>query len=261
MGSVYEATDLVLGRKVAVKMIERFSALNDPLVRARFDREIALATRLDHPGLVRTFDVIAREDGGIGVVMELVEGPMLGQAPPPDAAHVVRWGIELCHTLQYLADLNVARIDLKPSNIILRDGEHPVIVDLGIAKALDDRAFTITAVNELVGTPTYMAPEQINSTLGSVDIRADLYSLGVVLFELLGGAALRPPLDGLYESIIRTLEQDVPVDELPVSAELRHALHGAVARDPADRYARPDEMARDLRAAPEAAADEAVTGG
>jgi serine/threonine-protein kinase len=251
-GSVYEATDKLLGRAVAIKMIERYSALTDPIVRGRFQREMALAGRLVHPGIVQTFGVLERDDGRVGVVMELVPGPTLADvALPLPAGLAVRWSRHLCATLQYLAEQGVARIDLKPSNVILRDGEDPVVVDLGIAKRETGARSTITAVGELVGTPAYMAPEQING--GPLDIRADIFSLGVILFELLGGTEFRPPLDNLMESLRRTIADDVPVERLAVSADLRRVLARAVARDPDQRFTQPHQLDEALAATPEGA--------
>ena len=101
-----------------------------------------------------------------------------------------------------------------------------------------------------IGTPAYMSPEQFSD--GRADIRSDLFALGVVLFELLGGAALRPPLDDVLAVFRRTIETDVPVDDLAVSAELRGVLRQATARQPDQRFSTPAEMAAALSAVPDA---------
>lgn len=243
-GTVYEATAGLDGRAVAVKILERHSALADPRQRARFEREMKLALSLRHPNVVETIDSVATTDGRLGLVMELASGPTLADLSHPlDPQRVLRWGVQLAKALQYLSDRGVGRIDLKPNNIILRD-DQPVIIDLGIAKPQEDPGETITVVGELIGTPAYMAPEQFSA--GSIDIRADIYALGVVLFELLGGTSLRPPLEDLPAIINRTLNASIPVSDLDVSEDVKAVLGRATATDRADRYTRPGEMAHDL---------------
>jgi eukaryotic-like serine/threonine-protein kinase len=252
MGTVYAAEDQTDGQEVAIKLIELRSARADPDLRARFRREIDISTSLNHPGLVRSLGSFEEPDGRLGLIMERLHGPTLAEVPTPvEPATVVTWGIKLCDALDYLYQRGIARVDLKPSNIIIVAPGRPVIVDLGLAKRIGLTSVYDTVEPTTIGTPAYMSPEQFSD--GRADIRSDLFALGVVLFELLGGAALRPPLDDVLAVFRRTIETDVPVDDLAVSAELRGVLREATARQPDQRFSTPAEMAEALSAVPDAA--------
>jgi serine/threonine-protein kinase len=256
MGSVYEAEDTRLGRAVAIKLLERNGAIADFDLRARFEREFALVAGLRHPGVVATYEKIEAPDGRLGLVMELVRGPTLADLTwPVEGNHAVTWGAALCRTLAYLHSRGIARIDLKPANVIVAD-RGPVIVDLGLAKQ-PTSTMGYSTLEGIVGTPAYMAPEQIDGHR-MTDIRADLYSLGVVLFDLLGGQEHRPPLTEIAAILRRTVAEDLPVDSLACSDELRDVLRTATRRDPDERYASPEHMESALLTTPEASSSPSI---
>lgn len=247
-GMVYHAVDSYDGSSVAIKVIETLRARSDSRVRMRLEREIVEGMRLQHPGIVRVRGpVLGPEAEPIGVIMDFVEGLTLAEITWPVSEDVaVLWGIKICDALDYLVSKSLARVDLKPSNIIIeRSTDSPVIIDLGTLTGPDDRYARITQDGDFVGTPAYMAPEQFASI--DVDIRADIYSLGLVLFEILGGSSLRQDATSVAEAARRNSETDVPVWDLDVTVELREALSKAVTRSRNERYPRPVDFAADLR--------------
>src|SRR6185295_17663267 len=210
MGIVFRATDLELLRPVAVKILaERLSGnkttqdAGAPTVagdtpsatgtsdqRSRFMREARAAAALNHPHIVGIYDV--GEDHGFPFfVMELVDGPNLGQTPPHDLQQVVEFACQICAALEHAHNNNIVHRDLKPANVLL-SGVPPTsakLADLGLA--LPTRGSRISHAGTIVGTAAYMAPEQALGKI--VDGRADLYALGVVLYELTTG---RVPFPG-----------------------------------------------------------------
>ena len=248
MGTVYRARDALITRDVAIKLLETFLH-DDPNMRARFGREAGIAASLSHPGIVTTHASFEEPDGRMGIVMELVEGSSLRELLPLPPPRAVEIAIRLLDALEYLAERGMARVDLKPDNIIVPDSGQPVIVDLGLVKPVDSgpREFD-TMAGFTVGTPSYMSPEQVRG--GPVDIRSDLHALGLVLAELLTGERVymgESPAEVLY----KVVEVEVDTSELGVSPELRDAIKRATARDVADRFASPAEMREALSATPE----------
>ncbi|MCP2342087.1 protein kinase domain-containing protein [Actinomadura rupiterrae] len=262
MSTVYEGYDTLLRRTVAVKQL-RSSVADDRQARERFRREAEITRGLRHPNVVAVHDIVT-EGAAVSIVMEYLDGPSLAEAladAPPSgpfpgprgmpAHEVVRIGVTLAGTLQYLSEQGLARLDVKPGNIILIPGRGPVIIDLGIAKAvaaLNQNQLTQTGV--IIGTPLYMAPEQIDGER-VVDIRADVFALGMVLLTCLLGAhplASEAPLTVLSRIVERTMD----VSALTVSPPLRTVLAKALHRDPAERYQSPGDLARALTGTPEA---------
>jgi eukaryotic-like serine/threonine-protein kinase len=184
-------------------------------------------------------------------VMELLHGRDLGQTVEEDGrmhpAEVAALGVVLSDALQYLAGQGVVRLDLKPNNVIMA-ARGPVIVDLGIAVRPDAGA-AITQMNQIVGTPAYMAPEMV--TGGPADQRSDQYSLALVLYFCLAG---RGPWDDLTNAVaILSAVVSEPADcsRLPVSAEFQAALSRALAKAPADRFPDAAAFSAALKATPE----------
>jgi serine/threonine protein kinase len=191
MAQVWEATDAVLGRKVAVKVLHPHLGVDEAFVR-RFRQEAIAAARLNNPGIVGVYDTCT--DGGHeAIVMELLDATTLRQlidergALDPDTT--LRIGLRLLDALEAAHRAGLVHRDVKPSNILLCNDGRVKIADFGIAKA-DDQT-ELTREGSLIGTASYLAPEQL--TGGPVDARADLYSLGLVLYECLTG---RVPFDG-----------------------------------------------------------------
>ncbi|MFF2199309.1 serine/threonine-protein kinase [Streptomyces sp. NPDC058145] len=252
MGAVYQGRDLRTGEGVAIKLMHGHLA-EDGLWLARFRREGEIGLRVRHPNIVRT--IAAVETPEPALIMELIAGPsldeQLGQRGTLDAADVIRMGRNLGEALSHLHSLSLSRVDLKPSNIISHPVRGSVIIDLGIARAMDEAEdIRLTHAGDVVGTPAYMAPEQVRSALDA-DIRSDLYSLGAVIYQCLAGRPLHAGAN-VVEIAFAILRNPVSVDDLPVSAELRGVLETCLARDPADRYQEPTAFLRALEATPEA---------
>jgi serine/threonine-protein kinase len=192
MGAVFKARDVRLDRDVAVKVV-RAELLGAPDARVRFRREAQVVARLQHPGVVAVFDYGTFADGAAYIVMEYIRGEDLRQRlrrtpvlPVEDVATLIGGiaaGVQAAH------DAGVLHRDLKPENILLpENGAGPKVLDFGVAKlapAEGDRGGTVTVGGTVVGTPAYMAPEQLRGQ--TVDGRADVFSLGVMAFEMLTG--------------------------------------------------------------------------
>jgi serine/threonine protein kinase len=189
MGVVYRARQRSLDRVVALKILPPEVA-EDPAFADRFTREARALARLSHPHIVAVHEA-GEADGLYYLVMELVDGPNLreaqaaGRLAPEEALAIVP---QICDALQYAHDQGVVHRDVKPENILLDRGGRVKIADFGLAKILrrssEDR--TLTGTDQVMGTLHYMAPEQMTSPL-EVDHRADIYSLGVVFYEMLTG--------------------------------------------------------------------------
>ena len=223
MSTVYEAQDSISGRSVAIKML-RTSLIADIQGVARIRREAEITKRLKHPQIVRLIDLIEAHET-VALVMDLIEGPTLAdlidEQGPMESVRAAEIGHLLAGALQYLADQKVARIDLKPSNIIMHPTRGPIIIDLGIARSEDSDELTNTGV--VIGTPGFMSPEQVEGH--DIDPRADLFVLGIVLYFCLVGES--PYGKGSAMAVIyRTVNNRVDVSNLPVSPEFRQVIVG-----------------------------------
>jgi len=190
MGPVYEATQVAMDRRVALKLI----AGHDPRLAMRFKREAMTVSKLRHPNTVTVFDYGETEERLLFLAMELLDGRTLGEviraeAPmePKRAAYIAS---QICRSLQEAHEAGIVHRDIKPDNIMLirvdRDHDFVKVLDFGIAKALQEQDVNITGDGRIVGTPRYMSPEQIRAE--NLDPRSDLYSLGCIVFEMLCGA-------------------------------------------------------------------------
>jgi serine/threonine-protein kinase len=234
MGTVFRATDLELRREVAVKILSATSQTSDG--RERLVREARAAAALNHPHIVTIHDV-GEAAGFPFLVMELVQGPRLSQARPTDLARVVAIAAQICDALEHAHNNNIVHRDLKPDNVLLSsigDSGSVKLADLGLAlPAYDAR---ISRAGVIVGTASYMAPEQ---ALGqTIDGRADLYALGVVLYELTTG---RLPFTG--DDPLTIVSQHVHAPVVPprvLRSDLPPALERIIirllAKDPAQRF-------------------------
>jgi serine/threonine-protein kinase len=202
MGVVYLAAQKApVERQVALKVIKL--GMDTREVIARFEAERQALAVMDHPGIAHVFDGGATDTGRPFFVMEFVQGEPITQFCDRAGLTIrerVALFIDVCRAVQHAHQKGIVHRDLKPSNILvsMQDG-RPVakIIDFGIAKAVDrrltDQTFA-TGVGQFVGTPAYMSPEQLGLTGQDVDTRADIYSLGVLLYELLAGARARSSL-------------------------------------------------------------------
>ena len=242
MGAVYLATHLGLERPVAVKIIKREFA-GDADVADRFLREARTMAKLRHTNAAMIFDAGNLPDGRHFIVMEFVEGETLSQALARErqfsATRAVEIATQICDVLEEAHRLGIIHRDLKPSNILL--GKRGVcVLDFGVAKVLASSAESTatcasTGSGQLIGTPRYMSPEQC---LGQrVGARSDLYSLGVLLYEMLAG---RPPFVDPLQSALLIKQATSPAPPLPklrpdVGRPLALAVHTLLAKRPDDR--------------------------
>jgi WD40 repeat protein len=249
MGVVYKARQVSLGRLVALKMLLA-GATADADESARFKAEAEAVARLQHPNIVQIFDV-GQHEGRDFFSLEFVPGGTLAHKlagtplPPREAAGLVE---QLANTIQYAHERNILHRDLKPSNILLTNEGAPKIADFGLAKKLDtDDGRTRTGA--VIGTPSYMAPEQAWGMGKFVGPRVDIYALGAILYECLTG---RPPFKGA--TLIETLEQVRTREPVPpralnpaVPRDLETICLKCLAKEPAGRYLTARDLALDLR--------------
>ncbi|MCZ4302598.1 MULTISPECIES: Stk1 family PASTA domain-containing Ser/Thr kinase [Microbacterium] len=257
MAKVYRGYDLTLGREVAIKILDAELA-RDTTFRTRFRLEAQAASRMSHPSIVRVYDAgdpsatDSSSDEPPYIVMELVKGTLLkdiisaGPVPVEDA---VRYVDGILEALDYSHRAGVVHRDIKPGNVMVTDKGQVKVMDFGIARAVSDSSSTVAETTQIIGTAAYFSPEQAKGE--PVDARADLYSTGVVLYELLTG---RQPFRG--ESPVAVAYQHVsetPVPPTEVNEDAPGALDPivlrALAKDPYQRY--PD--AAHFRAALDAA--------
>jgi serine/threonine-protein kinase len=253
MGSVFKALDPALGRTVALKTIHSAALNGDNAAeyRARFYREAKASGVLSHPSIVPVFDV-GEHDGAPFLVMEFVEGRTLAEAIKKGERftldRVCEIGQQLAEALGYAHRQGVIHRDIKPANILMTSrevygSERPRITDFGIAKLA---ASEITTTGQFLGTPSFMPPEQF--TGASVDGRADLFSLGVILYSLATGEQPFPgeTMTAVSYKVVHT--EPVPPSKLnpAVSAGIERVILKCLAKKPADRYQTGEALAQDL---------------
>lgn len=242
MGAVYLARDNTLGEQVAVKVIAGLAML-DPAATDRFRREASAARRISHANVVRLHD-IGEEKGLLFLSMEYVNGPSLselldrhGQLPLPQVRQIAA---QICDGLAAAHAQGIVHRDLKPGNVLIDDQQRVKLIDFGLARLPNLEGMTATGI--IMGTPEYMAPEQIKS--GAVDPRSDIYALGALLFHCLTG---RPPFTGetpIAVSLAQMIEAPPALRSLrpDLSEEWEQFVMAALAKDPAQRYASAQDM-------------------
>ena len=253
-GVVYRAVQETTGRTVAIKLLHPGG--RSPRARERMAREIEMASLLDHPGIVRIVDSIKMNDGRDALVMEMVDGePLhewLGGRPEVGQRQRLEMLAGIADATHHAHQLGVIHRDLKPSNIIVDARGHARLLDFGVARKAapggDDSR--ITATGEFAGTIAYAAPEQVSGGADHVDVRTDIYALGVIGFEVLTGAPPYP-VDGPIQGVIdRILHQDAPASSRTgIGIDAWTVLAKALAKDKSRRYQSAAEMADDLRRA------------
>jgi serine/threonine protein kinase len=234
MGRVYEATDPVIGRRVAIKVISL--GVDTPDARVRFFREAQAAGCLSHPNIITIHDIGGDANEAPYIVMEFLEGT--------DLSHQLRAGtlsvdkklqiaMEICEGLAHAHEKGIIHRDIKPANIFVTGQGHIKIVDFGLARG---EASDITHTGTILGTPNYMAPEQIRGE--GVDQRADIFAVGVVLYELFSG--VKPFAgDTVAATIYKVLQTEPPLIhtvDAALSPALSNVVQRAMAKDKTHRY-------------------------
>ena len=251
MAEVWEAFDDILGRPVAVKVLLPHLAADESF-RERFRREAIAAARLAHPNVVATFDT-GTDDGITFIVMELVDAPnlrhVLNQSGPMPAGRIVHIGAQVADALNYAHKAGIVHRDVKPANILVCTDGPVKVADFGIAKAVEETqpggaapADALTSTGEIIGTAQYLSPEQVDG--GAVDGRTDVYSIGVVLYEMVCG---RPPFSGDTDMAVALQHVTAnPLAPRQVRAGIPKALEEvvlrAMAKAPEARYQTAGEL-------------------
>lgn len=250
MGVVYKARQEKLGRDVALKMVLAGAHASDDLL-LRFIAEAKAVAHLQHPNIVQIFEV--GEQGGLPYFsLEYVNGPSLDRRTagkpmtPTEAASLTQ---TLCTAMQYAHDKGVLHRDLKPANILMTKSGIPKVTDFGLAKRLEDEDdSSSTRTGTIMGTPSYMSPEQARGAIRELGPATDQYSLGAMLYEFLSG---RPPFMAPkpFEVIMQVLKTEpIPLRQLlpKLPVDIETICLKALQKDPAKRYASCTEMADDL---------------
>lgn len=260
MGEVYQATNLQIGRSVAVKLLQSDRA-TDEVARRRFLREARAAACIEHENVCEVFDSGVDDDGTLYTVMTLLRGEPLSQAIEAGAPFPIERAVSI--TLQILSALRAARAvgvvhrDLKPDNVFLTrvgvQDDFVKVLDFGISKVIGESAESeaaLTQTDRSLGTPAYMAPEQARNAKNA-DWRVDIYAAGGILYEMLTG---RRPVEGESSSEILWNLWNEPITpprahRAEISPALEAVVLRALARDPSKRYQRAEDFAAELGAA------------
>ncbi|HEX3408879.1 MAG TPA: serine/threonine-protein kinase [Candidatus Binataceae bacterium] len=248
MASIFKAIDETDGRPVVLK-IPYAQYEKDPVFYSRFQREEKIGQRLDHPNLIKI--LTPRRKSRVYIAMEFVDGESLrakmrgGAALPLGVA--LNYARQICEALTYIHGQGVVHRDLKPENILINERGQIKIMDFGIALDKWAQRLTFTGKSSGLGTPDYMAPEQVSGQRG--DARSDLYALGTILFEMLTGSV---PFAGL--DVFSTMRAKADSDpQLPsafktdLDPHLEEIVLHAIERRPQLRYASAEAMLQDLR--------------
>ncbi len=251
MSEVYKGSDPNLRRTVAIKLIHAHLSEDKQFV-SRFEEEAAAVAQLRHPNIIQVFDFDS-DDQTYYMILEFVPGETLqarlqrlsqdSKTMPPEQA--IHFTAQVCDALAYAHKRGMIHRDIKPANIMLNPQGDAILMDFGIAKIVGGKQHTATGA--VVGTAQYMSPEQVRGE--TADHRVDIYSLGITLFEMLGG---RPPFQADSAMTLLMMHVNDPVPDIrklnpDVPEQLVAVLQKALAKDRNDRYASAEEFAKALR--------------
>ena len=247
MATIYRAVDTRDARIVALK-IPHPDMEADPVLYDRFQREATIGEKLNHPGVMRVFGDEKRSR--VYMVMEWCEGRLLrsildeGRISQEHALHIA---VRVLEALDYIHANGVVHRDLKPENIMVDANDNIKLIDFGIAGDAAARRLTYAKITTALGSPNYISPEQVKGKRG--DGRTDIYTMGVILYEMLTG---KVPFTGSNPMQVindRLLNYPTPpsVLESSISPQLQEVIYRAIERDPANRYRRASEFAHDLQ--------------
>jgi len=248
MSTVFRATDLDTGQQVAVK-VPHPEMESDPVLYDRFQREQDIGTRMQHPGVMKVLPNPDRSQ--VYMVMEWLDGLLLrsimNEEKPLPLDRAVHITIGICEALEYIHSQGVVHRDLKPENVMVDANDDIRLIDFGIAANAGARRLTFANFSQSMGTPDYISPEQVRGKRG--DERSDVYSMGVMLYEMLTGQV---PFTGPNPFAVmndRLLNQPVPPSSLnpAITPEMQEILYRAMEREPKNRYASAREFAHDLK--------------
>ncbi len=247
MASIYRATDTRNDRPVAIK-IPHPEMEADPVLFDRFHREEDIGKNMDHPGVMRVFGDEDRSQ--LYMVMEWVDGRLLRRVINEDRPlphdRAVKLIIRTLDALQYIHEHGVVHRDMKPENVMVDDQDNIKLIDFGIASNQGSRRLTFAKLSQTMGTPDYISPEQVRGGRG--DARSDIYSVGVMLYEMLTGQV---PFSGPNPFIVmndRLLNNPTPPRELDptITPQMQEIIYRAMEREPRNRYQHAREFAHDL---------------
>ncbi|MDE3200578.1 MAG: serine/threonine protein kinase [Acidobacteriota bacterium] len=247
MSVLYKAVDEKTGRMVAIK-VPHEELETDPVLFERFKREEEIGQQLDHPGIVKTFN--SEERSRLYLVMEWVNGRLLrtilNEEKKLPIGRATKIAIHILNALDYMHKRGIVHRDLKPENVMVDSHDNIKIIDFGIAMKEDARRLTFVNLSSTLGTPDYISPEQVEGHRG--DQRSDIYSLGIMFYEMLTGRVpfIEPnPLAAMNE---RLQHDPKPPRELnpDIAPALEEILFRALERNPRHRYANAHEMVWDL---------------
>ncbi len=248
MASIFKARDTATGETVALK-VPHIQFESDVVFYERFRREEEIGQRLDHPNVIRFLK--PRHKSRMYVAMELVEGKslraMLEEEHPLPVARALAISQQVCEALAHMHDRGVVHRDLKPENILVTPAGQVKIVDFGIALDQSSRRLTWLGLSSTIGTPDYIAPEQIGGRRG--DVRTDIYALGTILYEMLTGNLPFSGPNALAVMRAKTEEEPRPLTYFVpgIDPHLEAIVLKAIERLPRDRHQSATELLQDLR--------------
>ena len=249
MGVVYQPLDPRIDRLVALKVLRQDRMASDEIVR-RFLKEAKAIGRLTHPHIVTVYD-IGEEEGTVYIAMEFIEGVSLAefsQEKQLEAGDIISIGIQLAETLDFAHQRGVIHRDIKPSNIIVQKDGKIKITDFGIAHIEDPSSTVQTQAGEIIGTPAYMSPEQVSGQ--SVDGRSDIFSLGIILYELSTGQRPFGDRNKGFLLVFNEILKTAPKEPLAVNPFISKRFSGviikALEKEPGKRFQKGNHLAVEL---------------